>query len=138
MVQWLIDLLPQSPGLLPKWQLLVAAMAVFNSCQNFATTRLTQRIYSGPGVVVTPLQARTFAIWTLTAAVIRGYAAYNIHDKTLYDMALLSYVFAFGHFASELLVFRSAKINGPVISPVIVASTSLIWMWTQYDYYVRQ
>lgn len=38
--------------------------------------RLTQSI------TVTALQARTFAVWTLTSAVVRGYAAYNIHNKT--------------------------------------------------------
>lgn len=30
---------------------------------------------------VTGLQARTFAVWTLTSAIVRGYAAYHIHDK---------------------------------------------------------
>lgn len=30
---------------------------------------------------VTPLQARTFGVWTLTSAVIRFYAAYNINNK---------------------------------------------------------
>ena len=30
---------------------------------------------------VTPLQARTFAVWTLTSAAIRFYAAYNITTK---------------------------------------------------------
>jgi hypothetical protein len=31
---------------------------------------------------VTPLQARTFGVWTLTSAVVRGYAAYHVYDKT--------------------------------------------------------
>lgn len=30
---------------------------------------------------VTALQARTFAVWTLTSAIVRIYAAYNINDK---------------------------------------------------------
>lgn len=30
---------------------------------------------------VNPLQSRTFAIWTLTSAVVRFYAAYNIENK---------------------------------------------------------
>lgn len=38
--------LPQSPGLLPKWQLFVAATAVFNAVQNFATLNLTRRVYN--------------------------------------------------------------------------------------------
>jgi len=39
-------LLPQSPGLLPKWLLLVSTMAVFNTVQNFATLKLTRKIYN--------------------------------------------------------------------------------------------
>jgi hypothetical protein len=38
--------LPSSPGLLPKWQLFVTVLAIFNSVQNFATLRLTRRIYN--------------------------------------------------------------------------------------------
>ncbi len=40
----LLDL-PQAVGWLPKWQLFIAATAVFNSVQNFATIKLTQRVY---------------------------------------------------------------------------------------------
>lgn len=72
----------------------------------------------------------------------------------MYDMALFTYLIAFGHFTSELLIFRTAKVNPGVISPVIVASafnmvfnvsstsnahdtaSTLIWMTTQYDFYV--
>ncbi|KAG0705666.1 Erg28 like protein-domain-containing protein [Suillus ampliporus] len=136
--QMLLDYLPKSEGLLPTWQLVVATMAVFNTIQNFATLKLTRRLYTGvPSSSVTALQARTFAVWTLTSAVIRGYAAYNISDKTIYDMALLSYLIAFGHFTSEICFFRTAKIIGPVLSPVIVSTASLIWMLRQYDFYVK-
>jgi hypothetical protein len=37
-------------------------------------------------------------------------------------MALLTYLFAFAHFSSEILIFRTAKISIPVLTPVIVAS----------------
>ncbi|KZT07634.1 Erg28-like protein [Laetiporus sulphureus 93-53] len=130
-------LLPQTDGWLPKWQLFVAAMAVFNSVQNYATLRLTRQLYSSGSHNVTALQARTFAIWTLTSAAIRFYAAYYISDKRVYDLAMFSYLFAFAHFASEILIFRSAKINSPVLSPVLVSTISLVWMFSQYDYYVK-
>ena len=136
-----------------------------------------------------PLQARTFGIWTLTSAVVRFYAAYNITNKLsvliascdtpqaacrradmfylnphrIYDMALFTYLFAFFHFGSEILIFRTTKIGVPVLSPVIVSSKSLslphtstatqmlvhhvlmmrciastlAWMLTQYDFYVK-
>ncbi|KDQ57177.1 hypothetical protein JAAARDRAFT_178759 [Jaapia argillacea MUCL 33604] len=132
------DYLPQAEGWLPKWQLLVAVTAVFNTAQNFVTLKLTRRIYNNvPPQSVTALQARTFAIWTLTAAVVRFYAAYNINEKIIYDMALFTYLFAFVHFFSELVIFRTARINVGVMSPVIVATTSLIWMLKQYDFYVK-
>ncbi|OCH94455.1 Erg28-like protein [Obba rivulosa] len=130
-------LLPQSTGWLPTWQLVVALTAIFNAAQNFATLKLTRRLYNAAPVTVTGLQARTFAIWSLTSAVIRLYAAYNIHSKPFYDMALLSYLFAFAHFSTEIFIFRTANINGPVLSPVVVSTTSLVWMLTQYDYYVK-
>jgi hypothetical protein len=149
--------LPQGPGWLPTWQLFLAATSIFNTVQNFVTLNLTQRIYGNQPnegthagtcrtltdhhPTVTPLHARTFAVWTLTAAVVRGYAAYHIEEKMLapchllncdfhlvyrvYDMALFTYLIAFGHFSSEILIFRTAKLPGPVLNPVIVASKLL-------------
>ncbi|KAJ7773207.1 Erg28 like protein-domain-containing protein [Mycena metata] len=100
----LVSYLPQGPGWLPTWQLVVAVMAVFNSIQNFSTLKLTRRIYNNvPPATVTALQARTFAAWTITSAVVRGYAAYHLNQKI----------------------------------PVIVSTTSLVWMFSQYDYYVK-
>lgn len=37
--------------------------------------------FTSENTPVTALQARTFAVWTLTSAVIRVYAAYNINNK---------------------------------------------------------
>ncbi|KIP05018.1 hypothetical protein PHLGIDRAFT_92686 [Phlebiopsis gigantea 11061_1 CR5-6] len=128
--------LPQDEGFLPKWILFVAATAVFNTIQNFATLKFTRRVYN-TAPSVTALQARTFAVWTLMSAVVRGYAAYNIHDKSIYDMTLLSYLIAFGHFSSEILIFRTAKLTGAAISPVIVSTVSLFWMIRQYDFYIK-
>ncbi|KAF9450333.1 Erg28-like protein [Macrolepiota fuliginosa MF-IS2] len=132
----IIAFLPDS--LLGKWQLLVASAAVFNTVQNFMTLKLTRRIYNNvPSASVTALQARTFAVWTLTSAVVRFYAAFHIHEKAIYDMALLTYLIAFGHFSTEWFVFRTARINPGVLSPVFVSTLSLIWMINQYDFYVR-
>lgn len=81
----------------------------------------------------------------------------------IYDITLMTYLLAFGHFSSELIIFRTASLNPGVISPVIVSSehipektvlhqgnsllicffflltlaTSLVWMIAQYDFYVR-
>ncbi|KAH8822832.1 Erg28 like protein-domain-containing protein [Flagelloscypha sp. PMI_526] len=124
------------PTLLGKWQLLTCTMGLFNVVQNFITLNLTQRVYNNvPKNEITPLQARTFSAWTLMSVVVRFYAAYNIHEKRVYDMALFSYLIAFGHFVSEILIFRTAR-PGPVLSTVVVATTSLVWMLSQYKFYV--
>ena len=47
----------------------------------------------------------------------------KFYVSSIYDMTLFTYLFAFGHFSSELLIFRTAKINPGVMSPVVVAST---------------
>ena len=71
-------------------------------------------------------------------------------------MAMFTYLIAFGHFGSEWLIFRSATTNPGLLSPVFVASMwrifypyqtyldytltagSLIWMFQQYDFYVKK
>ncbi|KAM0752599.1 Erg28-like protein [Meredithblackwellia eburnea MCA 4105] len=129
--------LPQSEGKLPYWMLFVSSLAVFNSIQNFVTTSLTRRVYNKSPASVSGLQARTFAVWTLASAFIRLYAAYNITIKPLYDLALISYVLALGHFVAEAVIFRTAGLGPGLLSPLVVASTSLIWMTNQYDFYVK-
>ncbi|KAJ3830179.1 hypothetical protein F5880DRAFT_1226048 [Lentinula raphanica] len=149
--------LPVSEGWLPIWQLIVASAATFNAIQNYTTLKLTQRLYArtphlgvfatplnrefmlkDSAIIVNPLQARTFGTWTITSAVIRAYAAYHIHEKTIYDICIISYLIAFSHFTSELLIFKTSKLNGPVLSPVIVSSVSLVWMILQYDFYLTK
>jgi len=133
----LIALLPAAPGFLPKWQLFVSGMAFFNSAQNLYTLSLTRRIYTKTPQEVNALQSRTFAIWTFTAAIIRIYCAYHINEKTIYDVAIWSYVAALAHFASEWLLFRSANLSAGLLAPLIVAPVSLIWMVMQYEFYVK-
>ncbi|KAI0691529.1 Erg28-like protein [Cerioporus squamosus] len=127
--------LPQGPGYLPAWLLVVAVTAALNTVSNFASLTFSRKLYKD--AFVNPVQARTFGIWTLTSGVVRFYAAYNIHNKQVYDLALFTYLFALLHFGTELLVYRSVKIATPVFSPVLVASSSLIWMFTQYNFYVK-
>ena len=43
-------------------------------------------------------------------------------DNRIYDITLFSYLFAFSHFGSELLIFRTASFGPGALSPVIVSS----------------
>ncbi|KAF8541636.1 Erg28 like protein-domain-containing protein [Trichophaea hybrida] len=127
--------LPQAPGILPKWLLFVSAIAIFNSIQNYTTLKLTQRVYSARPQDVNWLSSRTFGTWTFLSAVVRAYTAYNIANQQLYDVCMWSYVLAGAHFVTEWLVFGTASLEAGLMGPLVVSSTSLVWMVTQRGFY---
>ncbi|RIA98472.1 Erg28-like protein [Glomus cerebriforme] len=132
-------MLPDSAGgYLAYWMLFVSILAIFNTIQNFVTLSLTKRVYSARPDQVTALTSRTFAIWTLLSAIIRIYAAYNITEVNIYQIAIWTYIIAWSHFISEFLIFKSTKISAGWLSPVIVSTLSLTWMLLQYNYYTQQ
>ncbi|KAH9817678.1 hypothetical protein DFH28DRAFT_1081280 [Melampsora americana] len=124
-------------NLLYLWIFLIGLISIFNTLQNFLTLKFTQKIYNQEPKLVNSLQSRTFAIWTLTSGLIRIYTAYNIHHQALYQLTIGSYLIALFHFGTEFMVFKTCQFSSGLISPLIVASTSLIWMIRQYDFYVR-
>ncbi|KUJ10520.1 ergosterol 28 [Mollisia scopiformis] len=139
--------LPQHPGLLPQWLLLVSIISVGNSIQAYSTLEFTSQVYAGwsshPGQTpssttspATPLSSRTFGTWTLIQSIVRMYAAYNIDNPQIYQMAVLTYVVAWLHFMSEWWVFGTARWGRGLAGPVVVATGSLAWMWMQWGYYV--
>ncbi|KAI4245951.1 MAG: hypothetical protein L6R40_002167 [Gallowayella cf. fulva] len=129
--------LPQNEGYLQYWLLLLSIVSIGNSIQSYVTTSYTRRIYSSPETTVTPLHARTFGTYTAIVAIIRIYAAYNITDPVLYQLALWTYVVALGHFYSEWLIFRTARWGEGLAGPVVISVGSLAWMIMQWEEYVR-
>ena len=115
----------------------VSLTSVLNSVQSYATTSYTARVYSSPSRPVTPLSARTFGTWTLLASIIRFYGAYNISDPVIYQLVLWTYALAFGHFASEWLIFGTTRWGAGLAGPVFVSTGSLAWMFWQWEWYVR-
>jgi len=126
------------PGLLPRWLLFTSFLGLFNTVQNFVTLTLTQRVYANCPHQVTPLQSRTFAVWTVTSGMVRAYCAYNITDPVIYQMALWTYAFVLIHYGLELLVYRSVKLNAGFLSPLIVGGTSFVWMLLQHNFYTKE
>ncbi|KAF2714232.1 transmembrane domain-containing protein [Pleomassaria siparia CBS 279.74] len=152
--------LPASEGLLPKWLLMVSIISIANSIQSYTTLHYTRRIYTPPSASnppsgipprtlktpslsspetpsqVTPLSSRTFGTWTLLTSIVRLYAAYNINEPVMYELAICTYGVAWLHFMSEWWVFGTTKWGTPLAGPVFVSTGSLVWMWLQKDFYV--
>ena len=110
-------------------------MSVGNTIQAYLTTKNTQEIYVQSDI--NALASRIFGIYTLVAAVIRFYAAYSIDNPQLYQLALSTFAIAWGHFVSELLVFKTAKLGRATAGPLVVSTVSLVWMFTQWGFYVQ-
>lgn len=134
----------------------MSVVSVANSIQAYSTLHFTQRVYCGPATPakpsgtgatayptstsnspVTPLSARTFGTWTFITSIVRLYAAYNIDNPVIYQLALWTYGVAFAHFVSEWVIFKTTSWGAPLAGPVIVSTSSLIWMFSQWGYYVK-
>ncbi|KAK4548269.1 hypothetical protein LTR36_010139 [Oleoguttula mirabilis] len=153
-LQHLSSYLPPSDGLLPKWLLFISIVSLGNSIQSYLSLAGTREVYAGaspkpPAGIpastlrkeqaspVTELSARTFGTWTALASVVRLYAAYHIHEAAVYELALWTFGLAFAHFASEWLVFGTARWGRGLAGPVFVSTLTGTWMLLQWSSYVR-
>jgi hypothetical protein len=68
---------------------------------------------------------------------VRIYAAYHINEPHMYQLAFAMFAGANFHFMTEWLVFRTAKWGEGLAGPVIISSISLVWMWSQWEYYMK-
>ncbi|KAK9465347.1 hypothetical protein V1512DRAFT_266110 [Lipomyces arxii] len=132
-----MSLLPQTAGILPKYLLFISVVSAFNSAQSyFGGLTLTRRVYEAKPSEVTPLSARTFGTWTFVTAVVRLYGAYHITDPAVYDITYATYLVAFAHFTSEWLIFKTAKFGKGLLGPLIVSTSTIVWMTLQKAFYL--
>ena len=130
----------------------LSIVSIGNSVQCYRTLKLPRQIYNADpempapkGVpkelvsqtVVTTLSARTLGTWTFITSVARFYTAYNIDDPAMYKVAFATYLVAFGHFTSEWLLFKTARWNSSLASPLAVSTGTLIWMLLQWRWYLQ-
>lgn len=136
----------------------LSVISIGNSIQAYLTTFYTKRIYIGPRPApgtpptkphlltkgydltrseATELSTRTFGTWTLLTSVVRIYAAYRIEDPALYQLAIWTYAVAFGHFMTEWFWYKTTRFGLPLFFPVAVSTSGLIWMLSQWDFYVN-
>lgn len=110
-------------------------VSAVNSLQAYCSADYTSKLYTNGAVAVEPLSGRIFGTWTFLSAVVRMTAAYNINSPVAYDLTLWTYGIALTHFVGEL-IFGNASLRGRFLSPLIVASSSVIWMLTQREAYL--
>ncbi|WWC68413.1 uncharacterized protein I206_102340 [Kwoniella pini CBS 10737] len=131
------SLLPSTEsGYLPYFLLITTCAGTYNAIQNHFVIWQSKEVYSKKANEMTFLAGRLFAAWTTLASLIRGTAAYNIHDKVAYNLVIGTYALATWHFTSEWLIFGSVKPNRGSIGAIIVGWVGLVWTLTQRDHYL--
>ncbi len=116
-------------------------MSLGNSIQAYSTLHYTAQVYNGPkGTTASPataLQSRTFGTWTFITALFRLYAAYHLDNPDIYRLTFCVFCTAFGHFASEWLIFKTAHWGRGLAGPVIVSSSTMLWMILEWPSHVK-
>lgn len=125
-------------GYLPHWLFFISIVSIFNSIQAYFSTDLTKKVYANaPPTEISPLGVRTFGTWTFITSIIRLYGSwYLVGNKQIYELCLWSFMVAFGHFYLELSVYKNCKFDKGFMGPLIVSTTSIIWMATQKEFYL--
>jgi hypothetical protein len=127
-------------GALPKSIFILGSLALYNALQCFIPSmRLTPRIYARARDQVSPLMSRMMGTWTLTSAMIRIYAAYNISNAAVYQLCMISFVIALVSFGLEVFVYRTAPLSSPGVYPALMMSSIMFfWMYSSYDDYLTK
>ncbi|GCB18702.1 ergosterol biosynthetic protein 28 [Aspergillus awamori] len=124
----------------PFFSIQVSVVSAANSIQAYRSESYAADLYNGKAPdgrpPTNPLSSRTFGTWTFLSSVVRMYAAYNLNNPAVYDLALWTFGIALVHFVGEWLGFGSAQLKGRFVSPLIVASSTLAWMLTQREAYL--
>ena len=115
----------------------VSLISVGNSIQAYSTLTYTREIYGLAPHQVTSLSGRTFGTWTFLSSIIRLYAALNIHDPLVFQLALATYGVAWLHFVSEWVGFGTARWGRALAGPVVVSTGTLAWMLSTWGSYVQ-
>ncbi|KAG6543462.1 hypothetical protein Mapa_015132 [Marchantia paleacea] len=77
------------------------------------------------------IHGRTFGTWTLLTCTLCIICAMNLDDKPLYLTTLLSFVYALGHFITEVLIYETMAIKN-LATVSLFAVPSLVWMIVEY------
>jgi hypothetical protein len=95
---------------------------------------LSENVFAAALDQATPLQSRTFAIWTTTSCMLCLLCARNIGNRQLYAATFGSFVIALGYFLIEHVVYGTVPLKR-AMQPLVVASVSILWMGAGFNYY---
>ncbi|XP_047079708.1 ergosterol biosynthetic protein 28-like [Lolium rigidum] len=88
------------------WLVVVGAVRLGFAWSGFFDARAV-RAGTYSGTHVTDVHGRTVGVWTLLSCTLCFMCAFNLENRPLCAATLLSFVYAYGHFIVEYLVYRT-------------------------------
>lgn len=103
-------------------------MATLHSAICYISPRASLKPFSGPASPPhTPLLAHMYGVLNVTMGAIRAYAAWDIRNKALYDLALGTYMGVIWLLGSEMVAGKTVRL-GDVLLPLGLTAVGLGWM----------
>jgi hypothetical protein len=147
--------LPQSNGYLPYFLLAVSKLYLslskdqYSRCKSslmagihtvvcyLSPPTVSLRQFSGPRhPPPTPLLAHVYGVKNVYTSLIRAYAAYQINNQALYDLATFSYMGVLFLFITEMVVWRTVRLR-EAIFPFVNAGVGLAWTVLAREWYTN-
>ncbi|KAI3320805.1 ergosterol biosynthesis protein-like protein Erg28 [Xylariaceae sp. AK1471] len=131
--------LPRHEGCLPYFLLLPAFLAAIHTVVCYVgspTASLKQ--FSGPTAPPPDgLLARVYGVKNFYTSLVRFYAAYNISNPQVYDLAILTFVGTLFLYSGEVFVYKTSRVREMWFT-FVLAGSSLVWMVKQREWYLSE
>ncbi|CAM0912406.1 unnamed protein product [Alopecurus aequalis] len=88
------------------WLMVVGAVRLGFAWSGYFDTRVV-RAGAYSNTHVTDVHGRTVGVWTLLSCTLCFMCAFNLDNKPLVAATFLSFIYAYGHFVMEYLVYRT-------------------------------
>lgn len=119
------------------WFAVMSIVNLGDSFQFFLNhSLLSTQFYTLSQHYANPAFGRIYGILLFLLAALRFSCAINIHNKSIYNLTLLSFTLLFGNILLELFVFKSASANFYILLNLFLSGVSIILLLLGF-YFVR-
>lgn len=109
------------------WFAVMSIVNLGDSFQFFLNhSLLSTQFYTLSQHYANPAFGRIYGILLFLLAALRFSCAINIHNKSIYNLTLLSFTLLFGNILLELFVFKSASVNFYILLNLFLSGVSII------------
>nr|XP_022332946.1 probable ergosterol biosynthetic protein 28 [Crassostrea virginica] len=117
------------------WLAVISVVNVGDSFQFFVNySLLSTQIYTLSPQYANPAFGRIYGILIFILAVLRLSCAIDIHNRSNYNLTLVSFMLVFGNTLLELFVYRTVHVNFSILLNLFLSSVSIILMVLGYSF----